>query len=147
MPYSGNLAPTNTDNCTEILSMDQEISAANSSIPYATVSELTVIKEDPRETDLYVQILKALPGSIANGVTTPFNSLPLNKPLNLHIKRALDIFIAVIIIVALLSWFIPLMAILIKLDSRGPVFFLQKRNKRKGEIFTCIKYINFFSVD
>jgi lipopolysaccharide/colanic/teichoic acid biosynthesis glycosyltransferase len=32
------------------------------------------------------------------------------------------------------------MALLIKLDSKGPVFFLQKRNKRGGKTFTCIKF-------
>jgi len=32
------------------------------------------------------------------------------------------------------------MALIIKLDSKGTVFFLQKRNKRGGKIFTCIKF-------
>ena len=122
--------------------MEQEIRAGNTSTPYAVVSELTVIKEDTRDTDtnLYVQILRALPGSIAGSITTPFIDLPLDKGANRFIKRVADVFFAVIVIVTVLFWFIPLMAILIKLDSRGPVFFLQKRNKRNGGQFTCIKF-------
>lgn len=121
--------------------MQQEISAATSPTPYA-VSELTVIKEDTRDTDtnLYVQILRALPGSMAVSITTPFLDLPLDKSVNRLVKRVADMAFAIIIIAGILSWFIPLMAILIKLDSPGPVFFLQRRNKRNGEQFTCIKF-------
>lgn len=56
------------------------------------------------------------------------------------LKRSVDIFFSVIIILFILSWLIPVIAILIKSDSRGPVFFLQKRNKKNGKVFTCIKF-------
>lgn len=115
------------------------MSTGNQSTSFTAV-ELTVVKEDHRENDLYVQIHRALPGSIAGSITTPLNNLPLDKQANLSIKRVFDIFIAAIIILGLLSWFIPLMAVLIKLDSRGPVFFLQRRNKRNGQQFICIKF-------
>lgn len=72
--------------------------------------------------------------------TTPFQVLPLDNDLNQGIKRSIDILFSVVFILAVLSWLIPLLAILIKLDSKGPVFFLQKRNKRRGELFTCIKF-------
>jgi putative colanic acid biosysnthesis UDP-glucose lipid carrier transferase len=39
-----------------------------------------------------------------------------------------------------LSWLIPLISILIKLDSKGPVFFLQTRNGYKYREFKCIKF-------
>jgi putative colanic acid biosysnthesis UDP-glucose lipid carrier transferase len=54
-------------------------------------------------------------------------------------KRMIDILVSVVVIVFLLSWLIPLLALLIKLNSRGPVFFLQKRVGRGGRTFTCIK--------
>ncbi len=123
--------------------MEQEIPTGNKQVPYTAVSELTVIKENTRETDtnLYVQILRALPGSIpAGNITTPFINLPLDKPVSRNIKRSMDIFFSMLVIIGILSWLIPLVAIIIKLDSRGPVFFLQKRNKRNGGIFTCIKF-------
>jgi putative colanic acid biosynthesis UDP-glucose lipid carrier transferase len=46
----------------------------------------------------------------------------------------------------LLSWLIPLLALLIRLDSKGPVFFIQKRVGFLGRSFYCIKlrtmYVN-----
>jgi putative colanic acid biosynthesis UDP-glucose lipid carrier transferase len=40
----------------------------------------------------------------------------------------------------LLSWLVPIIALLIKLDSKGPVFFLQERSGKNNEPFTCIKF-------
>lgn len=65
---------------------------------------------------------------------------PLEKPFLLFLKRVFDIVVSVILIVGLLSWLAPLIALFIKIESRGPVFFLQKRNKRKGLLFPCIKF-------
>jgi putative colanic acid biosynthesis UDP-glucose lipid carrier transferase len=123
--------------------MEQEIPTSNKQSPYTALSELTVIKENIRDdnNNLYRQILRALPGSLtAANITTPFIDLPLDKAFNRRLKRAIDIIFSLLMIVGILSWFIPLMGIIIKLDSRGPVFFLQKRNKRNGGIFTCIKF-------
>ena len=56
------------------------------------------------------------------------------------LKRASDIILSTTVIVFLLSWIIPLMAILIKLNSRGPVFFIQRRVGRGLRSFSCIKF-------
>ncbi len=142
IPITGNLICAFTDYYFEKIAMEQEISSGNNPPPYVVVPGLTVIKKDTKdtETNLLVQIKRALPGSIARRITTPFIDLPLDNKTNRFIKRVADIFFAVVVIVGILSWFIPLMALLIKLDSRGPVFFLQRRNKRNGEEFTCIKF-------
>jgi putative colanic acid biosynthesis UDP-glucose lipid carrier transferase len=71
---------------------------------------------------------------------TPLRVQPLDSSYTKAIKRIADIFFASLVIICVLSWLIPLIGILIKLDSRGPVFFLQKRNKRNGDLFTCIKF-------
>lgn len=55
-------------------------------------------------------------------------------------KRAWDLVVSVSVIVFILSWLTPLMAILIKLESKGPVFFLQKRSGRRNKPFWCIKF-------
>jgi putative colanic acid biosynthesis UDP-glucose lipid carrier transferase len=73
-------------------------------------------------------------------IKTSFITMPLEGKLNRIMKRVVDILFSIVVIVGLLSWLIPLMTILIKLDSKGPVFFLQKRNKKNGELFTCIKF-------
>ena len=57
----------------------------------------------------------------------------------LLIKRGADLFCSLLVIGAVLSWLLPLMAIAIKLDSKGPVFFLQRRIGRGGRVFTCFK--------
>lgn len=54
-------------------------------------------------------------------------------------KRILDVLFASVIIITVLSWLLPLLALLIKLSSKGPVFFLQKRTGRGGRSFTCYK--------
>ena len=55
-------------------------------------------------------------------------------------KRILDLFISILIIVFILSWLLPLLAILIKLDSRGPVLFIQRRVGFLGRSFRCFKF-------
>jgi putative colanic acid biosynthesis UDP-glucose lipid carrier transferase len=54
-------------------------------------------------------------------------------------KRLFDIFLSLLFIVLIVSWLLPILAILIKCSSRGPVFFAQKRVGRGGKTFTCYK--------
>ncbi len=55
-------------------------------------------------------------------------------------KRAIDVLISSLVLVFILSWMVPLCALLIKLDSRGPVFFIQRRVGRGGRSFNCLKF-------
>jgi putative colanic acid biosynthesis UDP-glucose lipid carrier transferase len=54
-------------------------------------------------------------------------------------KRVFDIIISLLVICFVLSWLIPVLALLIKLDSRGPVFFIQQRVGFLGRNFSCLK--------
>lgn len=56
------------------------------------------------------------------------------------LKRGMDIILSIVLIVGVLSWLTPLLALLLRLDSRGPVFFLQKRVGRGGRSFVCYKF-------
>ncbi len=67
-------------------------------------------------------------------------STPLDDPLNYFIKRLFDIVFSTLVIVFLLSWIVPLIGILIKLESKGPVFFKQKRHGLGLEEFDCYKF-------
>jgi putative colanic acid biosynthesis UDP-glucose lipid carrier transferase len=74
---------------------------------------------------------------------TPILSLreiPLDDPVNKIAKRAFDIVFSLIVIVFLLSWLTPIIAIIIKLESRGPVFFKQHRNGLDYKEFMCFKF-------
>ena len=55
-------------------------------------------------------------------------------------KRLVDIIISLLIIIFLLSWIIPLLGVTIRLNSRGPVFFVQRRVGRGLRSFGCIKF-------
>lgn len=55
------------------------------------------------------------------------------------VKAAMDFVIALIMIIVLSPLFL-ITAIAIKIDSKGPVFFLQKRYGKDGKTFTCIKF-------
>jgi putative colanic acid biosynthesis UDP-glucose lipid carrier transferase len=54
-------------------------------------------------------------------------------------KRVFDIVVSLLLTVLVLSWLIPILAVLIKLDSRGPVFFVQTRIGFLGIPFRCYK--------
>jgi len=68
------------------------------------------------------------------------NDIPLDHPLNSFAKRVFDLAFASLVTVFILSWLIPLVGILIKLESRGPVFFIQKRNGLNNKVFDCLKF-------
>jgi putative colanic acid biosynthesis UDP-glucose lipid carrier transferase len=55
-------------------------------------------------------------------------------------KRALDLFISIFTLVFVGSWLFPIIAILIKLDSKGSVFFKQLRHGKNNELFYCYKF-------
>ncbi|MGZ3847585.1 MAG: sugar transferase [Flavisolibacter sp.] len=65
---------------------------------------------------------------------------PLEDRSNLLLKRSVDVLFSTILILFVLSWLLPLIALWIRLDSKGPVFFLQKRHKRNARYFTCLKF-------
>lgn len=65
---------------------------------------------------------------------------PLDNEFNQLLKRTFDIVFSLFVILFFFSWFFPLIALLIKLDSRGPVFFLQKRSGRDYTPFDCFKF-------
>jgi putative colanic acid biosynthesis UDP-glucose lipid carrier transferase len=65
---------------------------------------------------------------------------PLEIKINQVLKRISDILISLFIIIFLFSWVLPLMAILIKINSKGPVFFRQLRSGKNNEPFYCIKF-------
>ena len=69
-----------------------------------------------------------------------FRDMPLTNDYNIFLKRSFDIVFSLTIIIGILSWLIPLMALLIKIESNGPVFFLQKRNGYRYKEFLCIKF-------
>jgi putative colanic acid biosynthesis UDP-glucose lipid carrier transferase len=66
--------------------------------------------------------------------------IPLHNSLNAFLKRTFDILFSIFIIFGVLIWLGPLMALLIRLESKGPVFFIQKRTGFDNKEFQCFKF-------
>lgn len=64
---------------------------------------------------------------------------PLDKPINRMLKRLFDIIFSLVVILGILSWVVPILALFIKLESKGPVFFKQKRTGIDNKDFWCLK--------
>ena len=67
-------------------------------------------------------------------------SEPLEDVGNRVQKRVLDITVSFLVIVLILSWLIPIIGLLIILESKGPVFFKQLRTGRNNKNFYCLKF-------
>lgn len=123
--------------------MDQEKSSAEITNVFSSTPDMIVIKGrqsryvPSQMPPLYTELKRF--AKIKEAATLQLQ-LPLDSISKRIVKRAGDILLSSIIIAGILSWLIPIIALLIKLDSKGPVFFLQKRNKRRGKTFTCIKF-------
>ncbi len=67
-------------------------------------------------------------------------SEPLDDVGNRIKKRALDIIISSFVIIFILSWLIPILGLLILLESKGPIFFAQLRTGKNKSTFRCLKF-------
>ncbi|MBL7867735.1 MAG: exopolysaccharide biosynthesis polyprenyl glycosylphosphotransferase [Flavobacterium lindanitolerans] len=103
-------------------------------------------------TDNNLKILKFLPDNkeiLARNLIFDYydyipiislRNIPLDEVANKIIKRIFDIVFSLLIIVGILSWLIPILALLIRLESKGSVFFKQKRNGLNYKEFYCYKF-------
>ena len=130
--------------------MEKEKSSVEITSIFPKTPEMIVIKGRQSEymplpsQSLYVDLKKF--ARVKEPAAFQLN-LPLDSLWNRMVKRTCDVFLSTVIILGLLSWLMPIIALLIKLDSKGPVFFLQKRNKRDGNVFTCIKFRSMIEND
>ncbi len=58
----------------------------------------------------------------------------------LIVKRIFDIMVSLVVGMAIFPWFFPILILLIRLDSRGPIFFTQRRVGFLGKTFLCYKF-------
>lgn len=103
-------------------------------------------------TDNNLKILKFLPDNkevLARNLVFDYydyipiislRNIPLDETANKIIKRLFDIIFSLLIIVGILSWLIPILAVFIRLESKGGVFFKQKRNGLNYKEFNCYKF-------
>lgn len=109
----------------------------NDFVKYANINHCN-IKFIPNTKKLLTKRLK----------TDFYNYLPvqsiqevaLNNDFNKIIKRTFDIVFSIFIIVFVLSWVSIILFILIKLESKGPLFYKHKRNGINYKEFYCYKF-------
>ncbi|QNK76809.1 exopolysaccharide biosynthesis polyprenyl glycosylphosphotransferase [Winogradskyella sp. PAMC22761] len=121
---------------------------------YCSISELSnvQISEIVNFADNNLKILKFIPDSkeiYAKKLRYEYydyipiltlRNIPLEDSVNTFIKRVFDIFFSSFVIIFVLSWLTPIIAILIKLESKGTVFFKQSRNGFNYKEFDCYKF-------
>lgn len=65
---------------------------------------------------------------------------PLDYYTNYTLKRTFDIAFSLFILIFIGVWLFPIIALIIKFDSKGAVFFQQKRYGFHDEVFECLKF-------
>ncbi|MCF6295146.1 MAG: undecaprenyl-phosphate glucose phosphotransferase [Flavobacteriaceae bacterium] len=127
------------NNIDEIYSSVAELSneQINELIDFAD-NNLRELKFIPDNKDIYSKKLKYEYYDYIPILT--LRNIPLADPVNHFVKRMFDILFSSAVIIFLLSWLTPIIAIFIKLESKGPVFFKQSRNGFNYEEFDCFKF-------
>lgn len=70
----------------------------------------------------------------------PVEKTAADVPLSRGIKRFIDVVLGGILALITLPVIMPIVAIIIRLDTPGPVFFIQKRTGLNRKTFLCIKF-------
>ena len=70
--------------------------------------------------------------------------LPLDKKENRILKRSFDIVFSLLFFILLGSFIFPLLAVIIKLSSKGPIFFKQERWGLNNKRITCYKFRSMY---
>ena len=66
--------------------------------------------------------------------------LPFEFSENYIVKRIFDIIFSIIVCLFILTWLVPILWILVKIESKGPLIFSQKREGLDGRKFVCYKF-------
>ena len=70
--------------------------------------------------------------------------IPLDKVVNRLLKRSFDLFVSGFCILFVFSWLFPILAIIIRMTSKGPVFFRQSRTGLNNKTFQCYKFRSMY---
>jgi len=147
-----NSTPVDLDNLFVFIKKENvdEIYCSLSEIPSDYVKAITkfadnnlkVVKFIPdRNTILNKELKRDFYGLVP---VLEFRNIPLDDSFNLVLKRSFDIVFSLLVIILVLSWLIPILSVVIKLESNGPIFFTQKRNGYNYKSFDCIKFRSMF---
>ena len=77
---------------------------------------------------------------LSNIPVIDINLLPLDLWYNKLLKRIFDIVFSIFILIFFVSWMYIIFGIIIKIQSKGPILFVQRRHGIGGIIFNCYKF-------
>lgn len=97
-----------------------------------------IIKLIPDSNELYSKSIGA--EYYDNLLVLNVKKLPFEILDNYYIKRSFDILFSLFVIIFIMSWLTPIFWIIIKLESKGALFFKQEREGLDGHKFTCYKF-------
>lgn len=69
-----------------------------------------------------------------------FRREPLEFTVNRIIKKVFDVCFSSAVILLIFPWLFPILVLIIKSESPGPVFFKQQRSGRDNQAFACLKF-------
>lgn len=73
-----------------------------------------------------------------------FRTEPLEFPVNRLAKKIFDIGFSAAVIVLIFPWLFPIIMLIIKIESPGPIFFKQERSGRDNRSFMCFKFRSMY---
>ncbi len=123
-----------------------ELFCSVSSLNNKQVKELTkfanknsiALKLIPEANELYSKNVNA--EYYENTLVLNVKKLPLEIWGNRFAKRAFDIVFSLLVLIFVMSWLTPILGILIKLESKGSIFFKQEREGLQRNRFVCYKF-------
>ena len=113
----------------------------NSFIDFAD-NNLIVLKLLPDAKDVYTTKMKVEYYDYIPVLS--LRSIPFDNTVNQIVKRLFDILFSLFIIIFILSWLSPLLFILVRFESKGPLIFKQTRDGLNGNQFICYKYRSMY---
>ncbi|MET3029041.1 undecaprenyl-phosphate glucose phosphotransferase [Flavobacterium sp. UW10123] len=93
---------------------------------------------------LYTKASKVEVAFYENTPVLMFRPEPLESASNRLLKKAFDICFSSLVILLVFPWLFPIIMLIIKLESPGPVFFKQERSGRDNRSFMCIKFRSMY---
>src|SRR5699024_2129669 len=133
----------------ETYAQENDVSEIYCCLPYIRYTQVKSLIDFGEENLIKVKLIADFRGFSMKGLELErydlipvinVNPIPLDDYKNRIVKRTFDLVFSSLVIVFLLSWLMPLLAIIIKLDSKGPVFFKQKRTGKDKKAFWCYKF-------
>lgn len=65
---------------------------------------------------------------------------PLENAFNRFAKRVIDVVVSTVVIISVLSWLLPVIALVVFLDSPGPVFIEEQKVGKNNKLFKCFAF-------